>query len=49
MAISIRDEINLVIDQANSFIDYKNKNKDYNRFVHEYLTIANSSGLKQDM
>jgi hypothetical protein len=49
MAISIKDEIDLVIEQANSFIDYKNKNKDYNRFVHEYLSIANNSGLKQDM
>tara|TARA_B100002019_G_scaffold109295_1_gene93929 strand:- start:424 stop:780 length:357 start_codon:yes stop_codon:yes gene_type:complete len=49
MAISIKDEIDLVIKQANSFIDYKNKNKDYNRFVHEYLSIANDSGLKQDM
>lgn len=49
MAISIRDEINLVIEQANSFIDYKNKNKNYDKFVHEYLSIANNSGLKQDM
>ena len=49
MAISIRDEINLVIEQANSFIDYKNENKNYDKFVHEYLSIANNSGLKQDM
>jgi len=48
MAIQIKDEIDIVIKQANSFIDYKNKNKPYNQFVHEYLTFANRSGLKQD-
>ena len=48
MAISIKDEIDLVIKQANSFIDYKNKNKNYERFVKEYLTLADKSGLKQD-
>tara|TARA_R110002167_G_scaffold63173_1_gene178227 strand:- start:1739 stop:2092 length:354 start_codon:yes stop_codon:yes gene_type:complete len=48
MAIQIKDEIDLVIQQANSFIDYKNKNKHYDQFVHEFLTFADRSQLKQD-
>jgi|TARA_B100001093_G_scaffold512466_1_gene582373 hypothetical protein len=46
--VSIKDEIDIVINQANSFIDYKNKNKPYDQFVHEYMTFADRSSLKQD-
>jgi hypothetical protein len=48
MAVQLKDEIDIIIKQANSFIDYKNKNKPYEQFVHEFLTFADRSNLKQD-
>tara|TARA_Y100001973_G_C5196518_1_gene334629 strand:+ start:1380 stop:1730 length:351 start_codon:yes stop_codon:yes gene_type:complete len=46
--ILIHEEINLVIKQANRYIDYINKKGTYGEFAHDFLRIANKSKIKQN-
>lgn len=46
--IQIHEEIDLVIKQANRFIQYANKKGSYNEFAHDFLRFANQSKIKQD-
>lgn len=47
--ISIKKEIDIVIRQANAFIDYLNSECSYSEFGDKYLRFANESDMKQDM
>ena len=46
--VQIHEEIDLVIKQANRFIDYINKNGTYGEFAHDFLRLANKSQIKQN-
>ena len=47
--ISIKKEIDLVIRQANAFIDFLNSESSFSEFGDKYLRFANESDMKQDM
>lgn len=46
--ILIHEEIDLVIKQANRYIDYINKKGTYAEFAHDFLRIADKSKIKQN-
>tara|TARA_Y100000361_G_C10966598_1_gene241649 strand:- start:194 stop:553 length:360 start_codon:yes stop_codon:yes gene_type:complete len=46
--VQIHEEIDLVIKQANRYIEYSNKKGSYNEFAHDFLRFANQSKIKQN-
>lgn len=47
--INIKKELDLIIHQANAYIDYLNTECTYSEFGDRFLKISNKSGMKQDM
>ena len=47
--INIKKELDLIIHQANAYIDYLNTECTYPEFGDRFLKISNNSGMKQDM
>tara|TARA_Y100000004_G_scaffold136869_1_gene155044 strand:- start:841 stop:1191 length:351 start_codon:yes stop_codon:yes gene_type:complete len=46
--VNVQFEIDLVIKQANRYIDYINKNGTYAEFAHDFLRLADKSQIKQN-
>tara|TARA_B100000780_G_C21084639_1_gene436922 strand:+ start:417 stop:773 length:357 start_codon:yes stop_codon:yes gene_type:complete len=46
--VQIHEEIDLVIKQANRYIEYQNKKGTFNEFAHDFLRMANESRIKQN-
>lgn len=46
--VLIHEEIDIIIKQANRYIEYQNKKGTYNEFAHDFLRFANQSKIKQD-
>ena len=47
--VQIHEEIDLVIKQANRYIEYKNKKGTYNDFAHDFLRFSNESKIKSNI
>ena len=47
--VQIHEEIDLVIKQANRYIQYQNKRGTFNEFAHDFLRMTNESKINQNV